>query len=82
MSHGFASFVKSTDTKSSDFGLRHRWDMAVAEVDGIPCQICKIIAFPNDFALESLHEHLIGMRLIYNKIQDQLGFGWIQFAKA
>ena len=78
----FASFGKSTDTKISDFGLRHRWDMAVAEGDDVHCQICKIIAFPNDFALESLDEHINGMRLIYNTIQDQLGFGWIQFAKA
>ena len=66
----------------SDFGVRHRWDMAVAEGDGIPCQICKIIAFPNGFALESLHEHVNGTMFIYNKIQDKLGFGWIKFAKA
>ena len=78
----FASSGKSTDTEICDFVLRHRWDMAVAEGDGIPCQICKTIAFPNDFALESLHQHINGMTLIYNKIQDQLGFGWIQFAKA
>ena len=78
----FASFVKSANTKISNFGFRHRWDMAVAEGDGIPCQIYKIIAFPNSFALESLHEHINGMRLIYNEIQDQFGFGWILFAKA
>mgnify|MGYP006864761534 CR=1 FL=1 len=45
----FASFGKSTDTKICDFELRHRWDMAVAEGDGIPCQIYKTIAFSNDF---------------------------------
>ena len=27
----FASFAKSTATKISDFGLRHRWDTAVTE---------------------------------------------------
>ena len=78
----FASSGKSTDTKTCDFELRHRWDMAVAEGDGIPCEICKSIAFTNDFALESLHEYVNSMRLIYNKSQDQLEFGWIQFAEA
>ena len=73
---------KSTDIKICDFELRHRWDMAVAEGDGIPCQICKSNTFSNDFALESLHEHINGMRLNYNTIQDQLGFGWMQFARA